>query len=122
MKIAAAICLLLMCTLSVLGQDSRDNKETAQYIVVPRDRVLMTVASQPDCPLRIEEAVLLMRVDKAGIIQRYKVRNVSSKPISFFTVVSYGATGAGGTLRNILYGSGRLLMPAESLDSMEGAG
>jgi hypothetical protein len=78
------------------------------------------VVSQPDCPLKIEEVRFLLRWDNGKIIQKYKVRNISTKSIATFTINSWSMTGSGGTLPVILTRAERSLPPGQSLDSLQG--
>jgi hypothetical protein len=108
-----AVCLL---TLQVPAQSQQP--EIGQYVLLPPHDVLVTVASQPNCPLQIEDASFLYRLDKPGMMLRYKVRNVSSKPILLFIVDKWNSESVGGTLT--LWDSGarssRPLKPGETLE------
>src|SRR2546423_14584170 len=55
-------------------------REKRRYIVAPRELYLLVSASQPDCPLRIEGAKLLLDVDRGWGIS-CRLHNQGSKPI-----------------------------------------
>ena len=95
---------------------SEGGQDKPQYVGVPTETVLVAMAAQPHCPLRIEEARYLLKADGNGYLIEYTVRNQSAKPISYFTVVAWGPSG-GGTLRNTLVDSNKLLLPGQSLKS-----
>lgn len=117
MKRLLILLLILISPSVVAGQQRAQQQDRAQYVALPRDQVMMVTANQPDCPLKIEEATFLLRVDKPGVIQRYRVRNVSSKPIKYFSIVSWAIGGSGGTLPVYdLPRSGRVLLPGETFD------
>jgi hypothetical protein len=106
------------CLLALQLPARSQQAEIGQYVPLsPRD-VLVTVASQPDCPLKIEDASFLYRLDKPGMMLRYKVRNVSSKPIWLFILDKWNSESVGGTLT--LWDAGarsrQELMPGETLE------
>jgi hypothetical protein len=111
--------LFLLCfSWHVPAQKRINDQEIIKYVEVPREQVLMTIVNQPHCPLKIEDASFLVRIDKDEIVQRYKVRNVSSKPIATFTVTSWSMSGSGGTLPVALADPNRFMKPGEVIDSM----
>jgi len=121
MKTIILLLLAQSCVLSAFGQKNLESHWKIQYVEVPREQVLVVLVYQPNCPLRIEEASCLFRIDKRKTIIRYRVRNVSSKPISDFTVTSWDLDGGGGTLPVLMTGSEGLLRPGQSLDSLDSA-
>ena len=87
-----------------------------QYVIAPPETVFLAVASQPECPLKIENARMLLSVDgNRPIIYHYRLVNRGAKPIHYFTVVAWHSGGSGGTLGNPAPWDGRitnqLLMP-----------
>ena len=89
------------------------------YVIAPAQSIFLAVAAHPDCPLRIEDAQLLMPVGKGRPKYRYKLSNKGDKPIHYFTVVAWSAEGTGGTLGGPPPWDGRvtdrLLYPGESV-------
>ncbi|MGH9963072.1 MAG: hypothetical protein ACREBC_39145, partial [Pyrinomonadaceae bacterium] len=57
--------------------------------------------------------------DKGKTYIRYKARNVSSKAIATFTVISWTSKGAGGTLPVLQWGKAPLMYSGDVLDSMK---
>lgn len=117
-----ALLLLLLCPPCLTAQGKTGHAGEARYVTLPRERILMVVANQPDCPLKIEDASFLLRLDQPGSAQRYRVRNVSNKPIRLFTLVSWSIGGAGGTLPITFDGSRGPLNPGETFESTSGGG
>ena len=109
----------LLCLSVATVSAQRPTAVDVSYVVVPAQDVFLAVAAQPDCPLRIEEAQLLMSVDKGRGHYRYKLSNKGDKPIHYFTVVAWNAEGTGGTLSGPPPWDGRitdrLLYPGESV-------
>lgn len=91
----------------------------SSYVIVPSQSVFLAVAAQADCPLRIEDAQLLMPLGKGPVQYRYKLFNRGTKPIRYFTVVAWNAEGTGGTLGGPPPWDGRvntrLLYPGKSV-------
>lgn len=91
------ICTLFLWAPSASGQVSPKTFDP-QYVIAPAENILLTVAAQPDCPLKIEDAQLLVPVSGGQARYRYSLVNRGSKPIRYFTVVAWNSTGTGGTL------------------------
>ena len=120
MKLLMALLFLQLLFCNVFGQAEANIAKKNRYVEVPREQVLLVVASQPESPLTIDSAVCLYSLEKGKTILRYRVQNRSSKPIASFTVVSWSSSGAGGTLPVLLSGSSPLLLTGGVLDSMTG--
>jgi hypothetical protein len=70
-----------------------------RYVLVPPELALITVASQPDCPLQFEDVKVLASVDGGVGGPDFRLRNRSSKPIrdlryEWWTTEYSGAGGA----------------------------
>lgn len=118
-RVITSLIISLLYSSIAFGQQKTSAEKIPQYVNVPTDNILVTVASQLDCPLRIEDARFLLKADGSGYLIKYTVRNMSLKPIDFFTVVAWSSDGAGGTLRNPLFKSNELLMPGQTLESVK---
>ena len=85
MKIAVRVFLMLILTLSTFTRTVRSQNDLPEYVVAPSESVLLAVASQPNCPLLIEEPVLLIGAKHAlQPIFRYRLRNIGEK--TFFVI------------------------------------
>jgi hypothetical protein len=113
--------LLIVSVLCLSATASAQISKTPEtsYVIVPAQSIFLAIAAQPDCPLRIEDAQLLMPVGKGRAQYRYKLSNKGDKPINYFTVVFWSAEGTGGTLGGPPPWDGRvtdrLLYPGESV-------
>jgi hypothetical protein len=108
MRCLAMISILLVATTAM-------SQQRAKYETVPDHTVLVAIASQANCPLKIENATFLKRADQPGVLIKYRLRNISSKPISFVSVMIQNSSGSNENFMP-LGRSGRLL-PNETLDS-----
>ena len=117
MKSLIIIGILYLSAATVSAQ--QPTTVDVSYVIVPAQDIFIAVAAQPDCPLRIEEAQLLMPVDQGRARYRYKLSNKGDKPIHYFTVVAWNDEGAGGTLKGPPPWDGRitdrLLYPGEAV-------
>jgi hypothetical protein len=117
MKFLIMVCVFCLSagTATAQGPKSTDSS----YVIAPTQDIFLAVAAQSDCPLRIEEAQLLMPVGKGRAHYRYKLTNKGDKAIHYFTVVAWSADGTGGTLGLPPPWDGRvtnrLLHPGESV-------
>jgi hypothetical protein len=108
--IAATMCILFFNTENFAQQKFQAEKK--QMAIVPSEIIFLSVASQKDCPLQIEDAKYLLdtNADYKHKIQ-FEVRNISSKPIEDFNIV---AVRSSGTINSILHpwrSANSLLMP-----------
>lgn len=108
------LCLMIIgMTLVANGQqDVLQKKEV--YVVAPNEKILVTIVSQPDCPLQIEEAKYLCPIEGGVGRPSYYVRNRGTKPIRSITVGS--PLGTWGWSEEF---TGKLLMPGERLFDSE---
>jgi hypothetical protein len=109
----------ILCWSAATVSAQRPTAVDGSYVIAPPQDLFLAVAAQSDCPLRIEEAQLLIPVGKGRAHYRYKLLNKGDKPINYFTVVAWTAKGTGGTLSGPPPWdgriTGRLLHPGESV-------
>ncbi len=105
-----ALMVILIVTSGVATSQQRPKYET-----VPDHTVLLAIASQANCPLKIEDATFLKRVDQPEVLIKYRVRNVSNKPISFIGVMIQNSSGSNENFMPL--GRSGKLLPNETLDS-----
>jgi hypothetical protein len=89
----AVVLVVLSLAASVSAQG--DKKD---YVAIPSESVLLTVASPPGCPLQFENARLLMNVNDGSYVFAYNIRNVSTKPVARWEPMFWTSQGTGGTL------------------------
>src|ERR1700741_2995511 len=111
------LLFVLLAFSTAHGQQSQKRK----YVVPPAETVFLAIAAQPDCPLKIENARMLLSVDNTSPIYQYRLVNRGTKPIHYFTVVAWHSGGTGGTLGNPAPWDGRitnrLIMPGRVLQT-----
>lgn len=109
----SALCLLcLFASLTIYGQQSVQTKRH-HYVVVPPENALLVIASQPDCPLQIEDAKLLVSADQSRPpLYQYSLRNRGTKPIQYYIISAWASSGGGGTLSD--RSADGLLMPGQT--------
>ena len=95
-QITVVTLLILSFAVVTYGQQSIPQRK---YVVVPSKVMLVLTASQPDCPLKFDDAQLLISTNKDGAWgASYKLRNAGTKPIQSVSVVMWTSDGSGGTL------------------------
>ncbi len=97
---------------SVNGQETRSAVKN-EYVVIPSDIVVLVNASQPRCPIRLENAHLLMSVQRKYSAFSYDIRNTGSKPVLWWQTMALTSMGTGGTLSNDEAGQNKILLPGE---------
>jgi hypothetical protein len=83
MKANLILLAVLVIAKSICGQEPSNGKVRA--VVVPREIGLISVAYQPNCPLKFENAKLLAGIN-GGSIRDYRIRNIGTKPIKSITI------------------------------------
>lgn len=114
-----ALFLLLFCLCNtVAGQENKPN-ENGGFVTVPNELVLLVIASQPQAPIRFEEASLLMSVDGRDLAVTYNLYNSGAKPIRYLTAAIWTSFGTGGTVTGSGPSSGtitdKLIQPGETI-------
>ena len=79
---------------SSTGMSMAQKSEKSKAVVIPNEIYLVSIAAQPDCPIRIEKAVMAKMLDGT---ERpfYEARNIGNKPITFYQVDAVGSDGGG---------------------------
>lgn len=108
------LCLVLWSFTSAVVAQHAVSEQNRRYVVVPPENFLLTVAAQPDCPLRIENAKFLMGADQGWAVS-CQLRNQGTKPIRFLTLVAWTTYGTGGTLSSAGRHGDKLIMPGQML-------
>lgn len=111
MRYLAMVSILLVATGTGLSQGK------SKYETVPNHVALVAIASQANCPLKIEDATFLKRVDQPGVLIKYRLRNVSNKPIEWASVMIRYWSGGGGNSTPMPRVK-KVLLPNETLESV----
>ena len=109
----AALLITLLC--SPLAAQARQAGHPAKprYVAIPQSDVMLTIASQPDCPIQFENARLLYDQESKRLRYKFDARNRSSKAVAVLAVDEWFAGGTGGTVVYDWGKDGRLLMPGQ---------
>src|ERR1051325_2253461 len=93
------IVLILLSTPFVANAQDAKRVDGAQYVIAPAENTLLTIASQPNCPLSIDNAKVLLNIDTSWAFKfSYDLRNHGDKSIRSFTIHFWTSEGTGGTL------------------------
>lgn len=111
MRYLAIISILVVATASAMSQDK------IKYETVPDDIVLVAIASQSNCPVKIEDATFLKRTDQPGVLIKYHLRNVSNKSIEFVSLMIQYSSGSGGNSTPMPRVK-KVLLPNETLEAV----
>ena len=111
--LAACLFLTLLSSIPSAGQQNIGKQEKEKYVIAPTEKILLVVASQPDSPLRIEEAKYLLKSDGTGRLIWFDVHNISSKAVAHFSVVAWYSDGTGGGIAHPWRERKQPLMPGE---------
>jgi hypothetical protein len=80
-----ACLLLLVLYVGAFGQQP-DPDGKRQLFEPPTDKVLLSIASQPKCPIQIESARIFLPTSGSGLSVTYQLRNHGSKPLGVQSV------------------------------------
>ena len=99
MNTAGLIIGFSFLVLSHSSGEPQNKADRAKYVIAPSENTLVTVASQPECPLLIENAQALLNLDSSWAFRfSYELQNRGEKPIRNFTIYFWTSEGRGGTL------------------------
>lgn len=96
MRYVSILSLALVFALVPAKGQQIDKGKKNQYVVVPAETILLSIANQPDSPLQFEQAKYLAHIGGGGG-PSYQLRNRGTKPIRAFTVASLNTSGTGGS-------------------------
>jgi hypothetical protein len=89
--------------------------KAGELVEISPEIALLTIASQPNCPIRIENPKLVYDFSSKDFRLTYKVLNISKRSIVSFALSKWNIGGGGGDLSGILLKRGRLLSPGKGL-------
>lgn len=104
------LCLVFIGAASAINGQQDGRLEKDRFVVVPPEIGLVVIASQPDCPLRIERAKLLVGVS-GGVGKSYELRSRGTKPIRSVIVADNSGSRWSWGARN----TDELVMPGQSV-------
>jgi hypothetical protein len=107
---------LVMVSILLVATGTGQSQGKSKYETVPNHVVLVAIAFQANCPLKIEDATFLKRVDQPGGMIKYRLRNVSNKPIEWVSVTIRHWSGSGGNSTPMPRVK-KVLLPNETLEA-----
>ena len=105
-----SVCFAFLCGLPLVT--SAQQPEKKRYVVVPREEAFISVAVQPDCPIKFEDVRLLAWLDGGGSVD-FQMRNVGSKPIRRVSYAYWNTCGTGGESAWPGKVTGEVIMPGQ---------
>lgn len=90
-RLLNALGLTILSVISVSSQEARIG---AKAVVIPSEIYMSTVVAQPDCPLKIERALVARMLDGSQK-EFFQARNTGTKPIVFFQVAMWHSDNSG---------------------------
>jgi hypothetical protein len=113
------LCFAFLLTAgSVSGQEAEE-EGPAKAVLIPTEIVLPVVASQSDCPLKLEDVVLVDILNE-GMEAQYRVRNTGTKPIRSYTIGAWNSVGTGWFSGGGIKLGNRLLLPGQTYTQFKG--
>lgn len=115
---AIGFCLVVLCGTCLFADAAFQQRRKQQFVSVPRESVLVVVASQPDCPLTIENGKRFININLMSDVRyEYQVHNRGTKAVSDFTLVAWNSFGNGGTIIPKWKFNNELLAPDQTIGS-----
>lgn len=118
MKALCCILIVMNFALSspVVGQENTSRDNSQAFVEIPSENVMILIANQSKCPLRIESATFLMRADARNWGIRHTVLNASTKTIRSFSISAWNTYGNGGSIGNGLASRKEGLVPGQKFE------
>jgi hypothetical protein len=100
---------------------AQQSEEELKFIIAPKDAYLLTIASQPDCPIQIENAKLLLAIGVGNWGASYRLRNAGTKPLRVHSVTlsMWTAQGIGSTWQVVTQDADKAVLPGELITIKE---
>lgn len=93
---------MLLVFSSFIFSQAKIRPAKPMYSPIPTEDLFVVVLSQPDSPLRVENARLLLNLQSNRVEYFWDVRNISKKSVSGYQVEEWWINGTGGTMTTIL--------------------
>ena len=109
----ALSCLICFCVAGSVW--AQQGSEGLKFIIAPNDTYLLTIASQPDCPIQIENAKLLLAIGVGNWGASYRLRNAGTKPLRVHSITfsMWTAQGVGSTWQVVSRDTDKAVLPGE---------
>ena len=93
-RVISTVLLLVFVFFASSTNLAQEATNKAKAIVIPSEIYMPTIVAQPDCPLKIEKAIVGKMLDGAERTF-FQARNAGSKPIVFFQIDMLVSSGGG---------------------------
>jgi hypothetical protein len=95
--------------------------EETRYAIAPSGKYLLTIASQPDCPIQVENAKLLLAIGVGGWGASYRLRNAGIKPLSIrsITLSMWTEHGVGSSWEELIQEPAKAVLSGELIPIKE---
>ena len=106
--------LTVICFWVAGGVGAQERLEKRKIVTPPNDTYLMAVASQPDCPIQIENAKLQFAVAGGSSWgASYRLRNAGTRPLTIrsITLAMWTVSGVGATWQELIEDSQKPVLP-----------
>ncbi|HKO42012.1 MAG TPA: hypothetical protein VJU84_01875 [Pyrinomonadaceae bacterium] len=108
------VLLTVICFCVAGSVAAQERLEKRKIVTPPNDTYLIAVASQPDCPIQIENAKLQFAVTGGSSWgASYRLRNAGTTPLSIrsITLAMWTVSGAGATWQELIQDSQKPVLP-----------
>lgn len=109
----ASVLVALLCSPMAAQAQQAEKPVKPRYVTIPPADVLLTIATQPDCPVQFENVRLLYDQESKRLRYKFDARNRSSKAVAVLAIDAWFAGGTGGTIVYDWGEKGQLLMPGQ---------
>lgn len=116
--------IVLLCVACFYANSvwAQQGSEERQFFIPPNDIYLLTVASQADCPIQIENARLLFFIGPgSNWSASYRLRAAGMKPLRIrsITLSMWTAQGVGSTWEELTQAAEKAVLPGELITIRE---
>jgi hypothetical protein len=117
--------IVLMCVLCFFAGASvwaQQRSEVRKFVIAPNDAYVLTVASQLECPIQIENAKLLLFAGPGSNWgASYRLRSAGTKPLRLksITLSMWTSQGIGSSWQELTQDTERAVLPGELITIKE---
>jgi hypothetical protein len=108
------IILMITFLFAVAGNAQQKLVPEVKYDFV--DYIMPVIVSQPDCPLKVEYAIVAKQTTGNSVF--YKVKNVGNKKVHDYTVATWFSDNTGNVLTGIMPNGSNLIKPGQTVNGI----
>jgi hypothetical protein len=115
------VVLCLICLWVGGNVWAQKGSEETRYAIAPSGKYLLTIASQPDCPIQVENAKLLLAIGVGGWGASYRLRNAGTKPLTIrsITLSMWTEHGIGNTWEDLTQEPAKMVLSGELIPTKD---